>query len=57
MFCSSSSKELAETTWTFQFELERTSCSLLRRACKSSKHKVSEAEVPCQQTEAAQARS
>lgn len=49
-------KELAETTeekWTFEFELEGTSCSLLRQACNSRKHKVSEAEVLCQQTEAA----
>lgn len=56
MFCSSSPNDLAETTsetWTFQFEPERTSCSLLRRACNSRKHKVSRAEVRCQQPGAA----
>ena len=56
MFCSSSPKEFAETTeetWTFPFELARMSCSLLRRVCNSRKHKVSEAEVPCQQPAAA----
>lgn len=53
MFCSSSPKDLAEATsetWTFQFEPERTSCSLLGRACNSRKHKVSRAEVGCQQS-------